>query len=188
MFEGRTAGRPMLAAALCSLALAGCQEGGVSGAGLAGKRIEAPGVPVAVESIEGAPEPVMTRLASALVDEASARRVELVSDKGNARYRVKGYLTAYTTENGATALTFVWDVFDETKRRAQRLEGTSVAKTPAGTDPWSGVDQGAVAKVASESMNAIAGFLSQSGRSSAAPVATASAEDTATGLGFATAE
>lgn len=171
LLSGRTR-RALLVTGVCAIGLAACQDGG--GAGPAGGRVEAPGVPVAFETIDGVPEPAKTRLASALASEASIRRIELVSDVGAARYRVRGYLTAYATDSGGTELTFVWDIFDGGKRRAQRLEGTSQARG-GGANPWQGIDQSALTSVAATSMDAIASFLAQGGgaASASAPIASA---------------
>lgn len=117
----------------------------------------APGVPIAVDSISGGPDNVRGAFSSAMSTEASARRVEIVDPATNPRYRVRGYLAAQPTEDGQTALAFVWDVFDAQKKRAQRVEGAAVARSSTGD--WSGVDQTTVNKAASESMDQIAQFL-----------------------------
>ncbi len=117
----------------------------------------APGVPIAVESISGAPDGVRGTFTSALSSEASARRVDIVDPATNPRYRVRGYLAAQPTDDGQTALAFVWDVFDAQKRRAQRVQGSTLVRASAGD--WTGVDQTTVNKAASESMDRIAQFL-----------------------------
>lgn len=118
---------------------------------------QAPGVPIAVDSISGGPDNVRGAFSSAMSSEASARRVEIVDPATNPRYRVRGYLAAEPTEDGQTALAFVWDVFDAQKKRAQRVQGATVARS--GTGDWTGVDQTTVTKAASESMDQIAQFL-----------------------------
>jgi hypothetical protein len=143
-----------------AVVLGGCQQGLSSASG--GPRIAAPGVPIAVESIAGAPDGVTSRFSTALASEAHARQVEIVGSEAQARYRVRGYLSAEPTEDGTTALAFVWDVFDSQKKRAQRVQGASIASARSGADPWASVDQTTVAKAASESMDAIAGFLTTS--------------------------
>ncbi|MDP3258234.1 hypothetical protein [Bosea sp. (in: a-proteobacteria)] len=145
---------PVLGAA-AALALAGCQETTTA----ARPRVDAPGVPVSVQSISGAPDSVTTRFAGLLGEAAAERRMEIVPGDKPARFRVRGYLTAQPTEDGQTALTFVWDVYDESKKRAQRVQGESLGRRGGGSDPWSGIDQTVVAKAAAESMDAIAGFL-----------------------------
>ncbi|MCX7325574.1 MAG: hypothetical protein NTZ14_14335 [Hyphomicrobiales bacterium] len=117
----------------------------------------APGVPIAVESISGAPDAMRGSFSSALSSEASARRVDIVDPATNPRYRVRGYLAAQPTEDGQTALAFVWDVFDAQKRRAQRVQGATVARGSSGD--WTSVDQITVNKAAAESMDQIAQFL-----------------------------
>ncbi|OYW67450.1 MAG: hypothetical protein B7Z40_07060 [Bosea sp. 12-68-7] len=145
---------PVLGAA-AALALAGCQETTTA----ARPRVDAPGVPVSVQSISGAPDSVTTRFAGLLGEAAAERRMEIVPGDKPARFRVRGYLTAQPTEDGQTALAFVWDVYDESKKRAQRVQGESLGRRGGGADPWSGIDQTVVAKAAAESMDAIASFL-----------------------------
>jgi len=139
-----------------ALAVAGCQETTQTAAR---PRVDAPGVPVSVQSISGAPDDVTTSFAGLLGEAAAERKMEIVPGDKPARFRVKGYLTAQPTEDGQTALAFVWDVYDSTKQRAQRVQGESIGKRSAGSDPWAGIDRTVVAKAASDSMDAIAGFL-----------------------------
>ncbi|KRE02204.1 hypothetical protein ASE63_07495 [Bosea sp. Root381] len=140
---------------MAALALAGCQETTTA----ARPRVDAPGVPVSVQSISGAPDAVTTSFAGLLGEAAAERRMEIVPGDKPARFRVRGYLTAQPTEDGQTSLAFVWDVYDETKKRAQRVQGESLGRRGGSSDPWSGVDQTIVAKAASDSMDAIASFL-----------------------------
>lgn len=139
-----------------ALALAGCQETTTTAER---PRVDAPGVPVSVQSISGAPDQVTTRFASLLGEAAAERKMEIVASNAPARFRVRGYLTAQPTEDGQTSLAFVWDVYDEAKKRAQRVQGESLGKRGGGEDPWAGIDQTIVAKAASDSMDAIATFL-----------------------------
>ena len=139
-----------------ALAVAGCQETSQTAAR---PRVDAPGVPVSVQSISGAPDDVTTSFAGLLGEAAAERKMEIVPGDKPARFRVRGYLTAQPTEDGQTALAFVWDVYDSTKQRAQRVQGESIGKRSGGSDPWAGIDQTIVAKAASESADAIASFL-----------------------------
>jgi hypothetical protein len=147
-------GLPFLAAAI-ACALAGCQGGGfgLSQGSPAGK-------PIAFESIEGPPPAVQTALAGELAAAASARQVELVGNGADARYRLRGYLTAESGADGETRLAFVWDVFDAQARRAQRVTGSAPVKAPSKKNPWDGLDKEALARLAAKSMDEIATFLS----------------------------
>lgn len=139
-----------------ALALAGCQETTQTAAR---PRVDAPGIPVSVQSISGAPDDVTSNFTSLLGEAAAERRMEIVPGDKPARFRVKGYLTALPTEDGQTALAFVWDVYDSSKQRAQRVQGESIGKRGGGSDPWTAIDRTVVAKAAADSMDAIAGFL-----------------------------
>jgi hypothetical protein len=139
-----------------ALVLAGCQETTTTASR---PRVDAPGVPVSVQSISGAPEAVTASFAGLLGEAAAERKMEIVAGDKPARFRMRGYLTAQPTEDGQTALAFVWDVYDESKKRAQRVQGESLGRRGSGSDPWAGIDQTIVAKAASESMDAIASFL-----------------------------
>ena len=141
-----------LAAAGLFLGLAACQSAGLGGSPA--------GVPIAVEIIDGPPAPVRTALAGELVAAANERQVEIVATGAPARYRVRGYLSTETNPEGETSLAFVWDVFDAEKRRAKRLTGSSPIRSAA-ANPWSGLDKEALAKLAAQSMDEIAGFLSE---------------------------
>ncbi len=113
------------------------------------------GIPVALESIDGAPDPIRTALAEELATAATDRKVDLVGASAKARYRVRGYLST-ATEDGETKVAYVWDVFDSRNRRAKRLEGSS--PVPAAT--ISSLDKQTLAKLAQTSMGEIAEFLS----------------------------
>ena len=136
------------------LGLAACQ-----GLEAPSAKFEAPGVPVALDTIEGAPDAVKTRMSAEVTTQATPRKIELVDNGAQPRYRLKGYLTAYPTETGDTALAVVWDVFDSSNKRAQRVTTTTVAKGQ-GEDPWSRIGETQIAKATSQSMNQVAAFLS----------------------------
>jgi len=165
----------MILALGVALGLAGCQS-------TAGRVVSAPGVPIAVESIEGAPQGVQSALQGELASAAQDRRMTLVGAGDDARYRVRGYLSTETTAEGGTAVAFVWDVFDAQNRRAKRVAGAKPIRTADAERPWEGVDREALKRLAQESMNEIAGFLV----ADAGPAATPGGEGRpATALGFA---
>ena len=146
------------------VALGACQSGG--GGSFASLGGSPAGVPIALEVVDGPPAPVRTALTAELVAAASKRQVEIAGVSGPARYSVRGYLSTETDAQGSTALAYVWDVFDADKRRAKRLTGSKPIRA-AGRDPWSGLDKDTLAKLAAESMDEIAVFLSESKRAGA---------------------
>lgn len=164
------------AAAMVAVVLAGCQQGLTEG-----RTVSAAGVPVAVETIEGAPAALQDKVTAEVAMQASARRIEIVSNEQQPRYRLKGYLTAYSTGEGETALAIVWDVFDASKKRAQRVSTTTIARGQA-EDPWSRIGETQISKATAQSMNEVAAFLSGAGTGS--PAATPSGARTTTALGY----
>jgi hypothetical protein len=157
-----------LGACLAPLWLAACQEGGFEAS--VPSRM-APGVPIAVESVEGPPAELQTALTNAVAKAAAAHEVTMVDDGAAARFHLRGYLTPSTGDDGRTTLAYVWDVFDTANQRAQRVTGTEeVAVDPS--DPWSGVDERRLQRIANKSMDGIADFLASAG-TAAPPVLTA---------------
>ncbi len=147
----------MILAAFCGLALAGCNESGPLGqTGLV--RASASAAPVALASLEGPPTEMTARFAGALSSQAQARDIVIVPSTSAPRFKLNGYLTAYQSEGG-TAVAWVWDVFDNTSHRAQRLTGTELVKASA-SDPWTAIDDAALAKIAGKSLDGVALFLS----------------------------
>lgn len=166
-------------AVAAALLLSACQQGFQTASA-----VQAPGVPVAFDTLEGAPEPVLSKVTAEVNSQASARRIEIVSSEEQPRYRLKGYLTAYPSEDGETTLAFVWDVFDSSKKRAQRVSTTTVAKGQS-SDPWSQIGETQIAKAASDSMNEVASFLA-AGQNQGGTTAVAGASPRA--LGFSAVE
>ena len=154
-----------LAAMGITMALAACQGALMSGS--------PEGVPVAVESIDGAPAPVQTALLGELSTAASERKVELVGSSAEARYRVRGYLST-ETQDGETKVAYVWDVFDAEKKRAKRLAGSSPVRVPSGS--VSTMDKETLARLAQASMDEIAQFLTAAKAEAPVQVAEAPSE------------
>jgi hypothetical protein len=156
-----------IAVCLAPLALGGCQDVGFNAA--VPSRM-APGVPIAVEGIEGPPAEVASALTDALTQAAAQHQVTVVEDSQGPRFRLKGYLTASMAQDGKTALAYVWDLFDASNRRAQRVTGVEeAASDPA--DPWSSIDNNTLRRLAGKSMDGIADFLANAGTGSSAAAA-----------------
>jgi hypothetical protein len=160
----RVQGAGRIAAMAMMVALGACQGGSLAGS--------PEGIPVAIESIDGAPTPVKTALINELGTAASTRKVELVGSSAQARYRVRGYLSTETDE-GETKIAYVWDVFDAQKQRAKRLAGSKSVSAGA----ISSLDKAALAQLAQSSMDDIAAFLSESKADDPIQTAAASGEE-----------
>jgi hypothetical protein len=92
-----------------------------------------------------------------MAEEATARQLRPVEAE-SARYFVRGYLSASSSEAGGTSFTYVWDVFDAGYRRIQRLEDQiSIAKRAS--DPWSLADDAVLASLASKSADDLAALV-----------------------------
>lgn len=131
--------------------LAACQTDG-------GPPVSGAGVPVAIEALEGAPADLSGRVQQAVITQASARSIDVVPRESDPRFRLKGYLTAYAVDDG-TNLTFVWDVFDASRKRAQRVSVTTHSSRRGGDQPWAAISDADISKAASQSMNGVAAFL-----------------------------
>jgi hypothetical protein len=135
---------------------------------------------LAIVSVEGAP-PAIAADFSRRLDSAARTRQLAVVDAGNARYLVRGYLSASPTEDGAE-IEYVWDVFAADKRRVQRLSDV-VAVKGAGDDPWALAGEAVLTSVAAKSADDLAAFLSNTPE--AAPAAAAAEPPAETALGYA---
>jgi hypothetical protein len=115
------------------------------------------GASVAIASIEGAPSTLAQRFVERTRSEAAAMDVTL-TDVRNANYLVRGYLSVAPADKG-TVVSYVWDVFDSRRARVQRVED-AVGVKGSGSDPWSGVDDKALADLAVKSATDLAAVLS----------------------------
>ncbi|ATQ67001.1 MULTISPECIES: hypothetical protein [Methylosinus] len=172
MRQPKTGGRRL--ATICALAaaaaaLAGCVDTAVEvGARRPGptaarhKPVPRPGVSphgasVALASLEGAPEEILTRFRPLFVRTAEVRDIATAGE-ADAAYKLRGYLTAYAGPEGATRLGYVFDVFDHDGRRAQRLADEVVARGAG--DPWSALGDQELAEFAARGADDLAAFLS----------------------------
>lgn len=92
-------------------------------------------VTVAFEGFVGVPQEAGDRIAAELLRATQGRRFTLVAPTDrSARYSLRGYVSPQT-ENGATSVSYVWDVFDRSGQRLRRAAGeTRLALAPS--DPW----------------------------------------------------
>ncbi len=114
------------------------------------------GATVALASFSGAPQEITDRFTPMFADAAKLGDINF-TDPDKANYLVRGYLSAHP-EGDATALAFVLDVFDSKKERTQRVEDEILIKGQA-ADPWSLVDDRALAAVAAKSSDDLAAVM-----------------------------
>ncbi len=143
----------LLLAAACALALAACNPQDNPGAFAGQPR----GASVAFESIDGPPPGQFRQLVQDLNNEAQTRRLAVISRESPSAYRVRGYLAAKVVGKRETTITWVWDVFDGDDRRALRIEGEETAKGVH--RGWSAVDDEMTGRIARNSMDQLAAFL-----------------------------
>ena len=152
-------GRRLLAfcaAAALGLAVAGCGSSGLSGVanlGGASKTALAPvskeTATIAFEPFTGMPGNIADALSQEIAVQAEANRINLVQRVGApATYRVKGFLSAVSSDNGANVV-YVFDVFDATGKRLHRISGERQAGVSSG-DPWSGVGTTTLTQIATD--------------------------------------
>ena len=126
------------------------------------------GATLAVVSVVGAPDDLMEHFNQRL-SEAAAERQIAVAAPAQARYLVRGYLTASLVEGGA-AVDVVWDIFTSDKQRVQRLSN-SIAIKGSGDDAWAMVNDAALDSVAAKCADDLAAFLSNTPEASPAGAA-----------------
>jgi hypothetical protein len=120
-------------------------------------RLKVPGVPVALISLQGAPETVTSRLSSAISQQAARREIIIVGVDGKPRYQLRGYVSAQANGGGTAELAWVFDVYDAQRKRAQRISGLEPLR--ASGDVWSALTDQDIQKVAFKSVDEIAAFL-----------------------------
>lgn len=154
-------GLALLAAAL---SLTGCaQTGGAPETALAPTPIVAregahlAAAPVALVTLQGAPEGPGRDFQSALQKDLAARGVA-TGDAKAARYLLRGYLSARPGEGGAD-IAYVFDVYDRSRVRMARLDASFAVKGEG--DAWSLMNGPTLDGLAAQGADDIAAWLSQ---------------------------
>lgn len=146
--------RAHIAAAFACLLLAACQTDDNLVTGSTGET--APRA-IAFDSIDGPPPPVFQRLVEQLKAEAETRKLPIVSRTNPAVWRVRLYLAAHVEKKQA-AISWVGDVYDSRLNRAYRVAGEETAgpaSKDAGKNVWTLADNALLARIATNSLNAI---------------------------------
>jgi hypothetical protein len=146
--------RAALVAAVCGLALTACNQND-NGNGLS--LAQPHGATVVFDSIDGPPVEKFRVLVKDLNDEARSRNLAVLPRDSQSAYRVRGYLATHI-EGGRTTVSWVWDVFDRAERRAFRISGSEGLNRNE-QNAWNSIDDAMLARIARESVERLAAFL-----------------------------
>jgi hypothetical protein len=144
---------------LCALAVAACTTTSDTTGSVARARSPT-GVTVAIESVDGAPHPIVRQIAQDIGAQAAQRRIAVVERDGEAAYRMRGYL-ATRADQGGTWIVWAWDVYDSSQHRVFRLRGEDKASAPG--QSWSAADDQTLRRIVNASLEQLAGFLAGRG-------------------------
>lgn len=163
-------GRGLAAVIVAAIMVAACGspklEGVVNFPGSGGANV-APvnkkDITVAFEPFTGIPGNIADTLAQYIAEQARVRSITLVQRVGSpATYRVKGFLSAVSTDNAASVV-YVFDVFDASGQRLHRITGSQQASVSVG-DPWSGVRDPSLNLIAVDVMAELNAWLAGGGK------------------------
>lgn len=113
---------------------------------------------LAFEPFDGVPVNIGDSLSNALLRFGASYKVNVTPHvKKNATYRVRGYLVA-TSDDTATIISYVYDVFDGNGARIHRISGQEIGGASFG-DPWSAVVDGTINQIAVRSLIAFRNWL-----------------------------
>ena len=157
-----------IAVGLFAAPLAGCQSADVLGGGATGSSPAAVAAvtgraKLAFAPIVGAPAAVADML-SGSISSAMERQSVPVSHASTDQpdYTVRGYLVAAPDKAG-TKLSYIWDITDKTGQRAKRITGEEIVKGKKSKDPWAGVDQTVVDRIAASTSTELAAWVPMKG-------------------------
>ena len=114
------------------------------------------GAPVALVSLDGAPQAEASDFRDALARQFSTHGI-VAADARKARYLLRVYLAA-NSESGGASLDYVIDVFDQARARQARLSDAFEVKGAG--DAWSLMSTQALDAVAAACADNVAAFLS----------------------------
>lgn len=183
---GRTARlRGLMLASALALGLAGCESGtsllsnaSSDAAPQAAVATPPPQSPISqtarleIAPIIGAPENVARDLQAQLGNAIEKNKIT-VAHGATARgeYVLRGYVVA-AREKAGTKISYIWDVTDQTGKRAHRITGEESAAASGASDPWSAANAQIIQSIAEKTATQIAAWHNAI---SGVPVASATA-------------
>ncbi len=119
--------------------------------------------PVSVAAMDGMPQESARRLAGQLYTESRRRGFTTTVEQGALEgFVLTGQMTAAPTGAGTTVV-YVWDVYDPTRKHHERIVGEETIPGASFDDPWNAVDDSALQRIASQTSEQLAGFVSKMG-------------------------
>jgi len=118
--------------------------------------------------ITGAPQSAVATLSKALGASSKLHNIGVASAGAitgaggqSAVYQMKGYMSALN-EGSKTTVTFYWDVLDRSGKRLYRINGFE-QESGAKKDPWQGVSERTMQRIASRTMGSFANWVKRRG-------------------------
>ena len=158
-------------ASVMALGLAGCETGNNL---LSGNSAPAPQAALAdtqqpaastrtarveVAPIIGAPEAVARDLQAQLSGAMERSKISVArGPESKGEYVLRGYIVA-AREKAGSKISYIWDVTDQSGKRANRITGEEFAAGVPGKDPWSSVTPQIVQNIADKTAAQIAAWL-----------------------------
>jgi hypothetical protein len=163
---------------IIALSLAGCEtrssssNGGLVGSLFGSSSNEQPAVtgsteraaqlaaqakPLTFAPVIGAPAKISSTMSEKLVAAATQKNLKVESSNSSG-YTVRGYLVAASAQSG-TKLSYIWDIRDQSGKRAKRFQGDELIEGKKGGDPWALVDDAAIDKIAASTADKISAWM-----------------------------
>ncbi len=176
--------KAVLAVSLAAFALAGCESGSnllAQGGNSGPQTAIAPQPPsnaqlakIEIAPVIGAPDNVSRDLQTQLTASMERSRISVAkAPGGKGEYTLRGYIVAAREKTGSK-ISYIWDVTDQTGKRANRITGEEFA-AGTGKDPWSTVTPQIVQSIADKTAAQIASWLPGNAPAANVPVANAPA-------------
>jgi hypothetical protein len=111
-----------------------------------------------IAPVIGAPDSVSRDLQAQLTSSLDRSKISVArAPGGKGEYVLRGYIVAAREKTGSK-ISYIWDVTDQTGKRANRITGEEFA-AGAGKDPWSAVSPQIVQSIADKTAAQIASWL-----------------------------
>ncbi len=114
--------------------------------------------PVAFQPVIGAPAKVGEQLTNQLKAAAGQQNVTIAAAGDKPVYHVQGYLAA-SPEGNQSKIAYIWDVTDSDGKRVHRIAGEELVASKGGNNPWAGLDQATMDKIANKTASDLSAWL-----------------------------